>query len=368
MYWIPVILILPYFFLLLKIYRNLLKITSFKATIIPSTYVSVIIPCRNGQDKLPVTLQSISGQDYPGELFEVLIVDDNSTDRTFETVSENTGIHRLYVLKNKGSGKKESIRTGINASTGNLIITTDADCIMGKSWIRTIAAFFENNSPDMIIGPVQINRSRGFFGRFQELEFMSLQGVTAGSVMAGNGIMCNGANLAFTRATYLNNSDDLHFGLPTGDDVFLLHSLKKQVNARIMWLESTDSAVTTDPALTLGSYLRQRRRWISKWNVYTDSFTIVTGIVTFAATMVQLAAFISIFFNISFIWLFLIIMALKSVPDYLILRNTTGRYGKKHLMHWFLPAQLIYPLYVTGVLLYSMLPLPSSKEYTTLED
>jgi hypothetical protein len=65
---------------------------------------------------------------------------------------------------------------------------------------------------------------------------------------------------------------------------------------------------------------------------------------------------VSVFINISFIWLFLTILILKSVPDFLILLNTTGRYRKKFLMRWFLPAQLIYPLYVLAVSLASLIP------------
>ena len=77
----------------------------------------------------------------------------------------------------------------------------------------------------------------------RSLSILSLQGITAGTAMAGNGIMCNGANLAFTRNTYLNHMENLQFGLPTGDDVFLLHSLKKEADSKIMWLESSDAIV-----------------------------------------------------------------------------------------------------------------------------
>jgi biofilm PGA synthesis N-glycosyltransferase PgaC len=356
MHWLPVILILPYFFLLLKIYRNLLKIIPFNAPSAPSIYVSVIIACRNEQKNLPLILKSISRQDYPAELFEVIIVDDNSTDNTFETASDNLSSERFFVFKNSGKGKKAAIRTGITNSIGRLIITTDADCTMGTRWIKTIAAYFARTNPDMIICPVQLAEHRGFLASFQELEYLGLQGITAGSAIAGSGIMCNGANLAFTREAYLNQMDNLHPELATGDDVFMLHSLKQDKGSRIMWLESNAAIVSTAPSPSVSSFLRQRKRWISKWNAYSDKVTILTGIVTFAAILVQLAAFISVFFNPSFIWQFLIILVLKSIPDYLIVQNTAERYGKKHLMYWFLPAQIIYPLYVIVVFIYSMVP------------
>jgi biofilm PGA synthesis N-glycosyltransferase PgaC len=351
MYWLPAILIMPYFFLILKIYRNLLKISPFNSTFVPSTPVSVIIACRNEAERLPALIDSIAGQDYPKELIEVIIVDDNSTDGTFEIAEALSEPEGFSILRNHGRGKKEAIRTAVGASVNRLIITTDSDCTMGKGWIKTIASFFEMNTPALIICPVKISGPGGFYGNFQELEFLGLQGITAGSAMAGKAVMCNGANLAFTRDTYLNHAEHLHFDLATGDDVFMLHSLKKEAGSKIQWLESPDALVSTIPSPSVSSFLSQRRRWISKWKAYDDSFTILTGIVTISAVLLQMAAFMAIFFRFSFILTFLSIFLLKSIPDFLILRNTTARYGKKQLMRWFLPAQIIYPFYVLAVVL-----------------
>lgn len=356
MYWLPAILILPYFLLMIKICRDLLKIKPFLCSYTPSVYISIIIPCRNDQDKLPALLESISAQDYPFDLFEVIIVDDNTEGHRIESVSGIAGPVKLCILKNTGRGKKAAIRTGVLASSGDLIITTDSDCKTGKSWIKTIASFYFKNDPHMIVCPVQLDAKRGFFGRFQELEHLGLQGITAATVAAGNGIMCNGANLAFTREAYLNNMDNLHFGLASGDDVFLLHSLKKKSDSKIMWLESADAEVTTAAASSLLSFFRQRKRWVSKWKAYTDGYTLLAAAVTLSAALLQASLFLSLFFDLSFVWSFLTILALKSLPDFLILKNTAARYGKKRLLRWFLPSQLIYPVYVLIVFLGSMMP------------
>ncbi len=79
--------------------------------------------------------------------------------------SEFTVSGNVLILNN-GNGKKQALRTGISAAKAELIITTDADCTMGKSWIRTIAAFYEINRPDMIICPVQIKAVRRIFRKF----------------------------------------------------------------------------------------------------------------------------------------------------------------------------------------------------------
>lgn len=355
MYWLLVIIILPYFFLILKVYNKLRLIKVYSCNTTPVTYVSVVIACLNEQDKLPNLLNSLICQDYPKELFEIVIVDDNSTDKTFEIADAYTGISNIVVTTNQGVGKKQAIRTGINLSKGKLIVTSDADCMMGAGWIKTIASFYEVNNPDMIVCPVQIESGSGFFQKFQELEFLSLQGITAGSVVMGNGIMCNGANLAFTKDAYNNNLDNLHFEINSGDDIFFLHSLKGQLFHKILWLESSKAMITTSTSKTLMSFLKQRARWISKAKNYTDKDTITIAIVTFVTIFLQISVLIAGFFNTSFFGIFLAIFLIKSVPDFLILKNTSGRYMKRSLMKWFIPVQLIYPLYVICVIICSLI-------------
>ena len=354
MQWFALILILPYFFLLLKIYNNLRKIRPFCTGESNRLLVSVIIACHNEEKNIIPLLHNISVQDYPPEFLEVIIIDDNSSDRTLEKASAFTGIEKLKVIKSIGKGKKTAIKTGVIASSGNLIITTDADCSMGKKWISTIAAFYCKYGPDMIICPVTLESNPGFLGRFQELEFLSLQGVTAGSATGGKASMCNGANLAFTRKAFQEHSDNLHYEIDSGDDVFFLHSLKKDVRSKIMWLESAEALVTAFPSITLLSFLKQRKRWISKGKAYTDKFTIGLAIVTFVTITILTILLIAGLFFREYLLTFLVAFTLKSVPDYLVLFNTASRYGNIRLMKWFLPSQLIYPFYVLAVSCYSL--------------
>ena len=355
MHWLPAILILPYFVILLILYKSLLKLKIFKARKDPEMFVSVVVACRNEQDKLPVLLNCIAAQNYPENLFEVIIVNDNSIDRTFETAAGYKKISNILSINNKGEGKKQALRTGINSARGNLIITTDADCTMEKNWIRTIATFYEMHKNNMIICPVRIESAMRFLNKLEELEFLSLQGITAGSALFKNPIMCNGANLAFSKEAYLAHSDMLHDEIKSGDDIFLLHSLKEETQSKILWLESPDAMVTTKSSSSLSSFLNQRSRWISKGKAYRDMFTIVLGIVIFAGVILQVSYLILSLIYPDLIWVFLLVVVLKSFPDFLILRNTSERYGRKRLMRWFLPAQLIYPFYVISVVLYSLI-------------
>jgi len=139
----------------------------------------------------------------------------------------------------------------------------------------------------MLICPVMLESKPGFFNIFQELEFLGLQGITAGTAVAKRPVMCNGANLVFKKEAYLVNVNNLHPEIPSGDDVFLLHSLKKNHN-NIKWLESEDAVMITAPSATLKDYINQRNRWISKAGAYSDRDTIILGLVTFIAVLTQI--------------------------------------------------------------------------------
>lgn len=355
MHWLYLIILLPYFLILIRIYLSLTKIKPFVNKSGGDIFLSIIVPCRNEEKNLPLLLSDIAGQTYYPGMFELIIVDDNSADASYALARGFSKIKNMKVLRNAGSGKKRAIRTGIESSSGNLVITADADCRMGHDWLETISACYIAEKPDMIICPVKLESGKGFFRRFQELEFLGLQGITAGTANDGNPVMCNGANLAFKREVYYRHSANLHEELSSGDDIFLLHSIKNESGSRIIWLESSEAVAITSASGTLFSFLRQRARWISKSGSYDDKFTKVLAIVTFVTIAVQILILAVGIFSARLLIILGIYTALKSIPDFLILSNTTLRYGESKLMRWFVPSLLVYPLYVLAAGLFSLL-------------
>ena len=346
MQWFALILLIPYIYKLLSIYRGLRKLKPFIPSSSAEIFVSVIVACRNEETNLPILLSDIASQNYNQNWFELLIIDDNSTDSTYDLASGYNKIKNIKVLRNPESGKKKAIKNGIEASSGELVITTDADCRAGSNWLKNIVSFYTEYKPEMIIGPVSLKGTDGFFQHFQQLEFMSLQGITAGTAFTGSAVMCNGANLAFTRDSFQNQPGDMHYGKVSGEDVFLLHSLKKLKESKIMWLESDDSMVTTNTSETTNSFFRQRARWISKAGSYSDPDTIYLAIITIISIMLQPVLLIAGIFDPVFLQVLLAAIILKSIPDYLILQNTTSRYGNARLMKWFIPSQIFYTFYI----------------------
>ena len=120
-----------------------------------TTPVSLVIPVRNEEKNIPGLISSICNQDYPVRLLEVIIVDDHSDDRSFKLISEHiSGMENFHITGNDGTGKKMALQTGFEKATGDLIITTDADCFFSSRWISVFAGFYEKYHPKLMAGPV----------------------------------------------------------------------------------------------------------------------------------------------------------------------------------------------------------------------
>ncbi|MEO5782031.1 MAG: glycosyltransferase, partial [Ginsengibacter sp.] len=249
-----------------------------------SIFISVIIPARNEEENIQACLDSITNQGYPKNLFEVIVVDDFSTDRTVEIVNsfanKNVSLLSLKDFAKEGelnSYKKKAIEIAISKANGELIITTDADCIVQNKWLETIARFYEKYNPAFIAAPVAYHGETNFLKIFQSLDFMMLQGITGASVYKKFHSMCNGANLAYEKKVFLEVDGFAGIdNIASGDDMLLMHKIFNRYPDKVLFLKSRDAIVQTKPAGTLQEFLNQRIRWASKADKYTDKK--ITGV------------------------------------------------------------------------------------------
>ncbi len=110
-------------------------------------FVSVIIPCYNDESGIRDTLDSLSGQDYPQGNWEVIVVDNNSTDNTVQVAqSFETVIPLLRVEQEKRQGSYAARNKGISVSQGEIMAFIDSDMIVANRWIsRGVAAIIKGH-------------------------------------------------------------------------------------------------------------------------------------------------------------------------------------------------------------------------------
>jgi len=343
---------------LIFFFRDLLvKLTPFnERSISPATKFSVIIPARNEEKNIAHCIESIYRQRYPAALFEVIVIDDHSTDETSVIVASYQQQYpslKLIQLKDEVKGKllnaykKKAIETAIGQTSGDWIITTDADCHVTNDWLLAYDNYIQLNDPALVAGPVKYINTRSFVSIFQCLDFMSLQGVTAAAVSADKLSMCNGANLAYRKDAFtaVNGFRGID-NVASGDDMLLMHKIKKHYPGRLGYLFCYDGVVSTYPMPDWKSFFNQRIRWASKAEKYDDPgiIAVLAMVYLFNVSLVVLGV-MSLWSTFCFV-LFILMLAVKTIAELTFMFPITDFYREKKLLWWFPLMQPFHIMYM----------------------
>ena len=317
------------------------------------TFISVIIPARNEAENIQGCLESVTSQSYPKHLFEIIVIDDFSTDNTAAIVSSFTG-KNVSLVSLKGftkegelnSYKKKAIEIAMSKAKGELIVTTDADCIVPNTWLQEIAGYYETYHPAFIAAPVVYYGEHNFLKICQSLDFMTLQGITGAAVYKKFHNMCNGANLAYEKKVFFEVGGFTGIdNIASGDDMLLMHKIFERYPERVLFLKSSHAIVKTKPAETLKEFFNQRIRWASKADKYTDKkITAVLFLVYFFNLWIVVLAILSCLFPSIFIW-FIVLIISKTIIELFFLYPVARFFNKEKLLGWFPVAQPFHILY-----------------------
>jgi len=314
---------------------------------VASIFMSIIVPARNEEKNIANLLEALQHQDYPSASFEIIVVDDHSSDSTPEIVKRYPHA-RLLKLEDDhiNSYKKKAIENGIAAASGELIITTDADCIPGPGWLRTIAGFKERTNALFIVAPVTLHSNSAFVQVFQAMDFLVLQGITGASVFKKFHSMCNGANLAYERRVFFEVDGFKGIDhIASGDDMLLMHKFAAKYPHKIHYLKSEAAIVSTLPMPTLWSFFNQRIRWASKATYYTDKRIFWVLLLVYVFNFVFAVMLVAGFWN-HFYWLYLFFaILLKTLVELPFVLAIAKFFSKQWIVRYFLFFQPLHILY-----------------------
>ncbi len=322
------------------------KAPSFSNLGVPSVKVSVIIPVRNEAVNIRPLVECLLQQDYPSHLYEVVIVDDHSTDETVELVKSYSNI-KLISLEDPVYGKKQAITTGIGQSSGELIITTDADCRMGDHWLSTIVAFHVAKEAHFIAAPVKMNTDRSLLSIFQAIDFLTLQGVTGASVFKKLHTMCNGANLAYSRKSFeeVDGFEGIS-DIPSGDDMLLMYKIFSRYPEKVFYLKSDLAIVNTETEKTWKDFFNQRVRWASKATYYEDKKVTYILWLIYLVNICYGVGFIIALFSIKFAGFYLLFVLAKILIEFPFVNSVATFFKQQRLMKYFIVLQPLHVLYI----------------------
>jgi cellulose synthase/poly-beta-1,6-N-acetylglucosamine synthase-like glycosyltransferase len=343
---------------LIGLYRHwFLKVHPFKFSedVTASTRFSVIIPARNEEAIIEACLTSVLQQNYPIKLFEVIVIDDHSTDSTAAIIRNlqkqyvNLQLIQLAdVLQGQqlNSYKKKALEHAISKAAGEWIVTTDADCIVTSKWLKTIAAFIEDPKLVFVAAPVKYTNTGSSVSIFQCLDFMTLQGITAAAVHNNFHSMCNGANLTYNKKAFYEVGGFAGIDtIASGDDMLLMHKIYERYPSGIGFLLSRDAVVSTMPMPTWKTFFNQRIRWASKADKYKDKriFTVLLLVYILNVSFIVLP--ILSLWNSS-LWLYWIIMlTFKTLVELSFIYPVSIFFKEEKILWWFPLMQPVHIMY-----------------------
>ncbi len=315
--------------------------------------ISIVISARNEAANIFNCLSALSKQDYNMSSVEIVIVDDNSEDETVKVVNDFQLKHpeiKIVLLeagRYDGGSKKSAITFAIKHTTSDILLMTDADCMAPPSWISSMVQYYNLKECSFLAGPVVLADSESVFKKAQSLEFIGLVGIAAAGIYQQKPIMCNGANLMFSKSVFLEvNGFDSDLKLASGDDTQLLLKISKKYPEKVSFLKDRRAIVSTKNSSSLNEFVEQRKRWAGKIPFALTAYTISIAVIAWIVHALLLVALlillrdgdINILGKISFI--------MVCLTEFALLNSLSGFFRKRRLLWLFLPMQFFYWIYI----------------------
>ena len=279
-------------------------------------FVSIVVAARNEEAYIGACIASLSDQTYPADRYEIIVVDDDSTDTTRDVIKEYAGVRCLAPSPEfeAFAAKKRPMATGIDAAQGEIILTTDADCTAPTTWVESIVSSFGPDT-DVVVGYSKIARvSDDLVHRFQSFDFFTLLSAAAGAIRIGRAWAATGQNLAYRRRMFVQvGGFSTISARPSGDDVLLLQ-LFRRAGAAVSFCAEEGGHITTWRSETLSGLTNQRRRWASNAQLQLKLnpafFAYMVSVFSVAALPV-----VALILQGNYFWLFAIVYGLRLPID-----------------------------------------------------
>lgn len=301
------------------------------------SFISVIVPARNEEDKIELCINSIMKSDYPINRFEVIAVNDRSDDSTAEILdrlsNQYTNLRVIHIKSDseKGNlrGKPGALHIGIQSSIGDILMMTDADCTVNPKWISSISNSFEDPKIGLIPAYTLIHGDRAF-DKIQAVEWIYMHTMASAGIGMNNPLGCYGNNLSIRRELYnqLGGYPNIKFSVT--EDLALLQAVFK-TEYKVNYICDYNCTVNTLPCVTLKEYILQHKRWaVGGIDLgYRAVFFVVTSLAVWIGLIVSIIA-------MKPIWI-LAILFTRFIGDYIIIKPAMNLLRQSHLHSWIIP-------------------------------
>jgi len=342
---IAIILGIGYYSLILIIYWGLLHLHQYNSNEEP--LVSVVISARNEEAVINNLMNSLTKIKYPEEKYEVILIDDDSSDNTYSIMNNYAKkLSNWKVLKHKKNeaslkGKKGALTLGIQNSKGDIILTTDADCIVPPNWVKSMVSCFKEDV-GMVLGHSPVEKGKGFFNLLQRFDSLCEASAAAASTYFNKPCHSNGRNLSFRKRAFTEVGGYSNISqVGTGDDFFLSQLIRTSTKWRFVYNIDPNSFVFTNSVPIGKEFLNQQLRRNSKAFYLTLPFFLIASLMF----LFHLFLVILLFFP-STIRIFFILVLIKFLIEFLPVGLGTKIFNHKNILRYYPLMWIAYPIFI----------------------
>lgn len=319
--------------------------------------VSVIVAGRNESENIARCTESLSRLNYPKDLLEIILVNDNSSDNTYELMNESAKDFPFIKVINSSKsnsgnlkGKANAIDTAILMCKGDIIISTDADCVVNPDWVRETVAYYAGNI-SMVCGFTNIEYDDTLFSRLQSIDWIYLLALASSSSGLNLILSCIGNNLSFTKAAYNETGGYSAIGFSVTEDLALMRKINSYKKFKIIYPVDRKCIVMTKACKTAAELFSQKRRWF-RGGTGVNFLGYIIGAELYTVNFMLI-------FGLFFLGLqtFLYLIILKLISELILISGIIRRFELRHLYKY-------YPLFCIYFAIYGLV-LPFSFLFKT---
>lgn len=308
-----------------------------------SPSISIVVPVRNEEATLPALLASLVRLDYPADRSEVIIVNDQSSDRTrhvAESFQDKFPCNfRVIDVNPDGEtlvAKTRPLAQGIENANHEFVLMTDADCIVPRGWARGMVQHF-TDGVGMVCGmtiPISQNGLAPVFHQLEKQDWYYLLGVAAGFAGHGNSQALIGNNYAVRKATYDRLGGFRKMPFNKIDDISLMSAIRGEGRERVVMPAEQSVLIETQPVNSFSALVAQRQRWLKAWPyaAIETKLALLFGIIMHASVPV---------WPVLFGWSTLPLLALLVISDATVVLAVRSRFKDRA----YPAAAWLYPLF-----------------------
>ncbi len=297
--------------------------------------LSIVIAAKNEEKNINSLLNSLEKLNYPKENYEVIIIDDNSTDKTAELIqsriSDKNNFTFIKADNKKLEGKKGALSIGIENAKNNFIVITDADCKPQTNWLNAIAGGLDYGY-DFIFGVAPIQTGKTLIEKLSAFENLRNSYLTIAAVGLNIPYSAAARSFAFRKASfkriggYSNTTETL-----SGDDDLLIREAVKN-KMLIGTAIEPDALVYSAAPKSFDEYFKQKKRhlqtsfhYLLKQKIFLGFWHLINLISLFSIGLSLISPILALSFAVKLIYDFFLVIRFQ-----------------KHLGHSFKFYEIIY--------------------------